>query len=117
SLKQDTLDSVDADRQVVHTTSGHELRYDALMLAVGARALEAPAGIVTLNDRGLTHALPAAIEDIKNGLVHSVAFVVPSSAAWSQPAYEVALLTRQYAREQDRTVDVTIITAEPGPMA
>ena len=116
-LEHDTVASVDHRRRVLHTGSQRELPYDALVIAVGARPTEVPAGALTLNDRSMSEDLPRLMEDIENGSVDSVAFVVPSLTTWPLPAYEVALLTREHAREKGIELDVTIITAEAKPLA
>lgn len=38
---QDSLDWVDRDGQVVHTGEGQQLNFDALLIAVGARQIQA----------------------------------------------------------------------------
>ena len=41
TLEHDSLAAVDCDRRVLHTGGQRELRYDALVVAVGARTSEA----------------------------------------------------------------------------
>ena len=56
------------------------------------------------------------IEEIDSASVRSLAFVAPDST-WPLPAYEVALLAQEHAREQNVYLDITIITAEQQPLA
>ena len=116
-LEHDAVESVDHRRRIVRTGSGRELAYDALVIAVGARATPVPAGVLALDDRNMSQDLAHLWEDIGAGVVGSVAFVVASVTTWSLPAYEVALLTRQHARQRGIELDVTIITPETKPLA
>jgi sulfide:quinone oxidoreductase len=115
--EHDAVESADHRRRIVRTGSGRELTYDALVIAVGAKTATVPAGALALDDRSMSQDLPPLWEDIDAGMVRSVAFVVASVTTWPLPAYEVALLTREHAREKGIELDVTIITPETKPLA
>jgi sulfide:quinone oxidoreductase len=116
AFEQDGLESVDADRRVVHTTGQRELPYDALLVAVGARSQAVPQGATAMDFARLGDALEGVIGDIDSRAIRSVAFVAPAQA-WPLPAYEVALLMRERARSADLELGITIVTQEPAPLA
>ena len=116
TLMQDTVAAVEPERRVVHTGAGHELPYDALMIAVGARTTDVVPGALAMNVSRMHESLQGLIEGIEGGSIHSVAFVAPGPT-WPLPIYEVALLVQERAREKNVSLDVTIVTAEDGPLA
>jgi sulfide:quinone oxidoreductase len=116
TLEHDTLARVDAERRVLLTGGEREVRYDALVVAVGARSSEALPEAVVMDPSGMDESLHGLIERIDSGSLASLAFVV-SQPTWPLPVYEVALLMRERAREKNVDLDITIITAEPAPLA
>lgn len=115
-LEHDTIASVDCDRRVVLTGEQRELPYDALVITVGARTAEVLSGAVTMNVSSMDENLRSLVEEIDGGSVRSLALVAPKPT-WPLPVYEVALLARERARERHVDLDITIITAEPRPLA
>jgi len=113
---QDTVAAVDCERRVVHTGSQRGLPYDALVIAVGARAGEVLRDAVVMDVSRMHESLHGLIEEIEGGSVRSLAFVAPRPT-WPLPVYEVALLVKEHAREKNVDLAVTIITAEPRPLA
>jgi sulfide:quinone oxidoreductase len=116
TLEQDTLARVDVERRVLHTRGQREVSYDALVVAVGARTGKAMPGAVVMDVSHMDESLHGLIEQIDSGSLDSLAFVVPKPT-WPLPIYEVALLARERARERNVDLDITIITAEQGPLA
>ncbi len=57
------------------------------------------------------------VQDLEEGFVRRIAFVVPSTASWPLPLYELALMTADRAYDQGAQVDLTIVTPEPSPLA
>ena len=115
TLEHDSLAAVDCDRRVLHTGGQRELRYDVLVVAVGAKTKEAP-GVLAMDVSRMEESLHGVIEEIDSGSLCSLAVVAPRST-WPLPAYEVALLAQRHAREQNVDLDTTIITAEQQPLA
>ncbi len=115
-LERDTLAAVDTGRKVVTTGTGAELSYDALLVAVGAHTNPVLPGAIAIEPARMGESLDALIEAIGDGSVHSVALVAPRPT-WPLPIYEVALLMREHAREHNADLKLTIITAEPQPVA
>jgi len=116
-LVADELTEVEADKRIVHTASGEQLPYDALVLALGAHPRARYEHAITIDDRQLDETLHGLIQDVELGYVDSVAFVSPGRMAWPFPLYEIALMLS--ARAYDMSVDfgATIITPEDKPLA
>lgn len=114
-----SLAHVDAERHVVVTDRGHELEYDQLVLAVGARA-ERPwrtEGVMTYRDgrdagdyRRLLHLLEA-------GRVGQLAFVEPQGSTWPLPLYELALTAANHGKALGVDVQVRVVTPARAPLS
>jgi len=116
-LVADAVTAVDPDARVASTAGGRELRYDALLLATGARSVPAFAHALTWDDRSGPDALAGLLGDIEHGHVRRLAFVVPPGPGWPLPAYELALMTARTARDAQTRPQITIITPEVAPLA
>lgn len=108
---------LDPAQRVVHTDSGRELNYDAVLLAMGARAHPRFRNVLTIDVNRLGEQLAGVVAQLDAGQLHSVAFVVPSLPIWSLPAYELALMTATRAAERGFAMDVSVITPEDSPLA
>ncbi|MGD0851928.1 MAG: FAD-dependent oxidoreductase [Acidimicrobiales bacterium] len=117
TLVHESVASVDCEQRTVRTSSQRELAYDVLVIAIGARTSAVLPSALAMDGHDLGENLRDVIQDIDSGSVHSVAFVLPSRTTWPLPIYEVALLTQEHAREKDIQLQVTIVTAEDGPLA
>lgn len=113
----DSFKWIDRNSQVIHTTDHLELEYDAAVLAVGARRVPVLRHATTLDDHRLDEQLHGLIQDIEQGYVHSLAFVVPSTRCWPLPAYELALMTAARAYAMNVELKITFVTTEPWPLA
>jgi sulfide:quinone oxidoreductase len=116
-LRQDAFASLDGERRIVHTVSGEQLPYDALLLALGARARPHFEHALTLDDRRLDEQLHGLIQDIEADYVHTLAFLVPAQTTWPLPIYELALMTARRAWDMNIDLSVTIVTPEDAPLA
>jgi sulfide:quinone oxidoreductase len=116
-LVKDALVRVDPGAQVVHGESGSELRYDALLLGLGAKIRARYEHAVTLNDARLDELLHGLIQDVEGGYVNRLGFVVPPRMAWPLPVYELALMTSRRAYDMNVEVAATIVTPEDAPLA
>jgi sulfide:quinone oxidoreductase len=115
---EDTLAWVDPDGQIVHTGSGVELSYDALLVAVGARLAPAFEHATTFRDAEADALLSGLVEDIEGGYTKRVAFVAPSGPVWALPLYELALMTAERAKGMGMTdVEVMVATPDEAPLA
>jgi sulfide:quinone oxidoreductase len=115
TLEQDTVAAVDCERRMLHTGAQHELAYDALVIAVGARTSEVPPDAVAMDASRMHESLHGLIEEIDRGSLRSLAFVA-LRPTWPLPVYEVALLVKEHAREKHVDLAVTIITSERRPL-
>jgi sulfide:quinone oxidoreductase len=116
-LLADELAWVDPAKQVVHTNAHEEVEYDALVLAVGARARTRYEHALTIDDRCLDETLHGLIQDIEGNYLHNLAFVIPARMAWPLPVYELALMTAGRAYDMNTELNVTIVTPEDTPLA
>ena len=113
----DSFAWLDPTGRVVHTANGTELRYDALLLALGAHRYDRFPPALTLDDSTLDEQLHGLIQDVEGGYVHSIAFVAPSRMPWPLPIYELALMTATRAYDMNIEMSVTIATPEDAPLA
>jgi sulfide:quinone oxidoreductase len=116
-LLSDELDYVEPDKRTIHTKTGSAIEYDALVLALGARAIPRYEHAITIDDRRMDETLHGLIQDIEGGYVDSLAFVAPGRMAWQLPLYELALMTAGRADDMNIDLASTIITPEDSPLA
>jgi len=116
-LLADELAWVDPDRRLLHTKGGRTLEYDALVLALGARAHARYAHATTIDDRRMDATLQGLMQDVDTGYVRSIAFLSPGRMAWPLPLYELALMTAARAYDMNVALRSTIVTPEDAPLA
>ena len=116
TLVRDTVAGVDSERQVLHTGSGRERPYDALVIAVGARTRDVLPDAVAIDFSRVDKSLYGLIDAIDSRSLRSLAFVA-LAPTWPLPVYELALLVQEHAREKNVDLAVTIITSEQRPLA
>jgi sulfide:quinone oxidoreductase len=116
-LLADELAWVDPGTHTVHTKADAVLEYDALVLALGARAVPRYEHAITIDDRHLDAALHGLIQDIEGGYVDSIAFVAPGRMAWPLPLYELAMMTAGRAYDMNVELATTLVTPEERPLA
>lgn len=103
------LAGVDAERREVRTTDGGRLPYDRLIIAAGARSVEAVHGATLFRGPVSAGAVEGALRDAQE----RVLFALPGDTAWALPIYELALLA---ARERPDGPELTVVTPEPRPL-
>lgn len=114
----DTAVGIEPDHCRLLLSTQEPLVYDALLIAIGARA-EATlgGGTITPWDWGGGHAFRALLGSLKNGRTKSVTFIVPTGVVWALPLYELALLTSAYLIEDAiEDVSLTLVTVESAPL-
>ncbi len=116
-LRIDRVDAVNTDEHTVQLQTGGNLRYDALLVAVGARAKPSFPHALNIDYRVIDDGLHGLLQDIEDGLTKSVAFLAPQAETWHLPLYELALMTAERAYEMDVKTEITIVTPEHGPLA
>lgn len=116
-LVKGELASVDPGAREVATATGETLRYDVLVVAVGARAEATLPRALTWTPDADAAVYGGLLLDIEEGYSKRVAFVIPLHVAWPLPAYELALMTGWQAQGMGRTdVELTIYTPEHAPL-
>src|SRR5215207_597632 len=111
------LVSVDAVRRQARTTSD-TIEYGALLIASGAQPRPAVPGAVTFRGPADTQRIEQLLADVDRGEIQRLAFVVPSGAVWTLPAYELALMTAAHvAGGPARNVEILLLTPEREPLA
>jgi sulfide:quinone oxidoreductase len=117
-LHADRLAAVDAGGHSVQSGSGERLDYDVLLVATGAQPVapfeRALAFSGTPNDEERLHGL---VQDVEEGYVHKLAFVVPPGNTWPLPLYELALMMAARAFETGARVELHFVTPETAPLA
>ena len=108
--------SVDVGHRVLATDSGEFVRYDQLVVATGARAVDAIRGALTFTGPSDTRAVSALLDGCERGEVRSLAFALPTAAAWSLPLYELAVMAATDLRDRGAATSITVVTPEPSPL-
>lgn len=111
------LEAVASRQQSVRLCSGLRLDYDALVLALGARARAAIPGALTFRDQRDLPRFRIVLDELRAGKVKRLAFAVPSRDSWSLPAYELAFLSAMHAAKHGARPEIVIVTPEAGPLA
>jgi sulfide:quinone oxidoreductase len=116
-LHTGTLEAVSNDRAVVSVRGGPSLSYDALLVAVGARARDWLGGAVHFAGPEDVARLRAVLADLDRGAVGSIVFTAPAELTWTLPLYELALMTAAHVGERGRgDVRLTVVTPEPNAL-
>jgi sulfide:quinone oxidoreductase len=112
----DSLEAVDPGNREARTASGVALRYDALLVAIGARKHSGLPGAITFSGARATADVRSLLQDAEAGTVERIAFAVPKGITWSLPIYELALMTSAHFAERDIPTAVSLVTPEPRPV-
>jgi sulfide:quinone oxidoreductase len=117
ALHPGTLAAVEPAAHRVRTAGGEALRYDSLLIAVGAVPRAPFDHALTFGVPGSTERMHGLVQDLEEGYVRRIAFVVPTGATWPLPLYELALMTATHAWESGIAPEITIVTPEATPLA
>jgi sulfide:quinone oxidoreductase len=115
--RRGTIVSVDPDARAVRLQSGEVVAYDALLIAVGGIPRSPYPRALAFGTPGSEERMHGLVQDLEDGYVKRVAFVVPPAASWPLPLYELALLTAARAFDMCVDVELTLVTSEPSPLA
>jgi sulfide:quinone oxidoreductase len=110
------LVSVDSARRIAYTKPGGAMEYSLLLIACGAVPVEAVNGALTFRGPADTEQIVTLLGEIGDRTVRRIGFVVPFGAAWSVPAYELALMTAGWASTRGIDLDVVLVTPEDEPL-
>lgn len=112
-LVSDRFAWLNRSAQSVHTRDGRELRYDMLLLGLGATARPRYEHAITVGGADQDE-LRKLLDEIAAGRVTSLAFVAADQMAWPLALYEVALLSA--ARAGADGMKIFLITRERRPL-
>jgi sulfide:quinone oxidoreductase len=104
-----SLAVADPERREVVTTDGGTLRYDRLIVATGARSVDAVPGATLFRGPISAGAVEAAVRDARKRAI----FTVPAQTAWTLPAYELALLA---AAQSQEPLSLLVVSPEARPL-
>jgi sulfide:quinone oxidoreductase len=114
------IDRVEHDQRRIITKDGRSLRYDVLVIAIGAhpeRAWHSDA-VLTYHDGRDGPDYRLLLHQLREGHLNSVAFVKPAGPSWPLPLYDLALLTAADCAAHERSeVSLSLITPEEQPLA
>ena len=117
-FRHDLLVEVEDEQASVRLNSGDTLEYDMLVVAVGARPVEAVPGALTFRGPEDGAAMAALLDRVLTGELRRFVFAVPTDVSWTLPLYELALLTSEFLMEHlVRGVELVLLTAEERPLA
>ncbi|TML38714.1 MAG: hypothetical protein E6G25_09090 [Actinobacteria bacterium] len=106
------LRGIDTSRGTALTSTGAELDYDALLIAVGARPVESVPGAFTFRGPADSAAFGALLGELGKGKGKRVVFALPGAVSWPLPLYELALQTASRLP----ALEVVIVTHEEAPL-
>ncbi|HYI17112.1 MAG TPA: FAD-dependent oxidoreductase [Solirubrobacteraceae bacterium] len=98
----------------VETLGGARLRYDALVVALGARPLEAVPGALTFRGPQDAGRVAGLVRLARERRARRLVFVVPAGTTWPLPLYELVLQT---ALAVGGAARLALVTPEPFPLA
>lgn len=107
---------VDLPARTVHTVGGRHLRYDALLLAPGAREGSPSPHVSIFSDRTSGQVYRRIIQELDSGATTNVVLIEPSGPSWPLPLYELALLTAKHADDRGLRPSIEIVTPHPRPL-
>ena len=117
-LRTARVTSVDPDRRVLSTDDGAERAYDALIVALGARPLQAVPNALTFRGPQDVPAFEELLDAAVAGRVQRLIFALPAGVFWPLPLYELALLTGEFLTDRGtRGVQIVFVTPEEAPLA
>jgi sulfide:quinone oxidoreductase len=116
TFRIDRVEAVAPAAHRVRLASFTHLDYDALVLAVGARASSAIPGALTFRDQHETHHVRRLMSEVGSGAVRRILFAVPRGCSWPLPLYELALLAADHIDRLGVSCDVVLVSAETAPL-
>ncbi len=110
------LVSVDAERRSAKTSGGVDIEYDALLVASGAKTLDALPGALSFTGHADADEFRQLLEGARNGDIDSIAFALPGGVSWPLPLYELAIQTATHLAEQGAKTKIMLVTPEDQPL-
>ena len=116
AFRRDALASVMPAAHTIRLASGTTRRYDALVLALGARWRAGIPGALTFRDERDAHHVTGVLDAVRAGEVRSIVFAGPLGVAWTLPLYELALMTARRLDDEALDATVRLVTPEARPL-
>jgi sulfide:quinone oxidoreductase len=116
---QGALDRVEHDQHHVVTKDGDVVRYDMLVLALGAHPEREwhSRDVLTYHGGRDGPNYRLLLKQLREGRINKLAFVKPAGPSWPLPLYDLALLTAAKCAANDRSgVELSLITPEEEPL-
>jgi sulfide:quinone oxidoreductase len=115
TLRPTALRSVETADRCIRTADGDRLGYDALVIATGARETDNVLGATTFRGADGIAATRQALDTIVRHPERRLAFA--AVRGWSLPAYELALLSAAWLRDQGvARPAISVVTPESAPL-
>ncbi len=117
--RRGALDRVELERHLAVTKDGDELRYDMLVLALGAHPGHEwdAEGVLTFHGGRDGPSYRLLLNQLREGRFNKLAFVKPAAVSWPLPLYDLALTTAARCAANDRSeIELSLITPEPEPL-
>lgn len=116
TVRDDVAEAVAPAVREVRMRSGAHVPYDALVLAVGARARVGIPGAVTFRDQRDAAAMAQVVDELRTGEAASVVFAAPAGVVWTVPLYELALHAAAEVQRRGLESTITVVTPECEPL-
>jgi sulfide:quinone oxidoreductase len=113
---RDVVTGVRPEARELDARDGPPVRYDALLLALGARPEPALPGAIPFAGPRDVAAVAEAIAALAPARRHSIAFVAAAGTAWTLPLYELALMTAEHGRRRGLELAIELVTRESAPL-
>src|SRR5919108_2428706 len=111
------LAGVTVASHTARVAGGADQRYDHLLVAVGARPVEAVQGALTFAGPDDVPAVARLLDDAARGKHHKIAIAIPAATIWPLPAYELAVMATTELRMRGASqVEVIVVTPEREPL-
>src|SRR5215211_7361503 len=112
TVRPGRIASVDPASRELRTDDGATLSYDALLIAVGGVQIDPYPRALTFGRAGADERMHGLIQDVEDGYVKRIAFVVAPGVSWPLPLYELALMTAERAYETCASAELMLVTHE-----
>lgn len=114
-LLEGRLVRVDVEDREAIVVGGRAHRFDHLLVAVGARPVEAIPGALTFRGPADVRAVEWVLAEVARGHRRHVVVAVPPGTTWTLPAYELAIMAAAATSEVPEAT-VTLVTPEREPL-